>query len=80
MPYSITTKDGITIQNIPDDVPADAPELRERVAKIRSGLASQQPDTAPAGIAPSQLKGSTVGGVLMGLRDPIDAGAQLLAR
>lgn len=37
MPYSITTKDGITIQNIPDDVPADSPQLRERVAKIRGG-------------------------------------------
>jgi hypothetical protein len=37
MPYSITTKDGITIDNIPDNVPPDAPELKERVAKIRAG-------------------------------------------
>lgn len=37
MPYSITTKDGITIQNIPDDVAPDAPELKQRVASIRSG-------------------------------------------
>lgn len=37
MPYSITTKDGITIQNIPDDVPSDAQELKDRVAAIRSG-------------------------------------------
>jgi len=40
MPYSITTKDGITINNIPDDVPADSPELKARVATIRAG---QQP-------------------------------------
>lgn len=36
MPYSITTKDGITIQGIPDDVSPDAPELKARVAKIRA--------------------------------------------
>mgnify|MGYP000482251316 CR=1 FL=1 len=35
---------------------------------------------APAGTSPSQLKGSVLGGAFMGLRDPIDAGAQLLAR
>lgn len=37
MPYSITTKDGITINNIPDDVPPDSPMLKERVARIRAG-------------------------------------------
>ncbi|MCA3173743.1 MAG: hypothetical protein ING25_11950, partial [Burkholderiales bacterium] len=37
MPYSITTKDGITIDNIPDDVPPDSPELKARVAAIRAG-------------------------------------------
>jgi hypothetical protein len=37
MPYSITTKDGITINNIPDNVPADSPELKARVAAIRAG-------------------------------------------
>lgn len=37
MAYSITTKDGITINNIPDDVAPDAPELKARVAKIREG-------------------------------------------
>jgi len=47
MPYSITTKDGITIDNIPDNVPPDAPELKERVAKIRAGggtAALEQPE------------------------------------
>jgi hypothetical protein len=37
MPYSITTKDGITINNIPDNVPADSPDLKARVAAIRAG-------------------------------------------
>ncbi len=37
MPYSITTRDGITIDNIPDDVAPDAQELKDRVAKIRAG-------------------------------------------
>lgn len=37
MPYSITTKDGITINNIPDDVPPDSPDLKARVAAIRAG-------------------------------------------
>ena len=37
MPYSITTKDGITINNIPDDVAPDSPELKARVAAIRAG-------------------------------------------
>lgn len=35
MPYSITTKDGITIQNIPDDIEPDSDILRKRVADIR---------------------------------------------
>lgn len=35
MPYSITTKDGITLRNIPDEIAQDAPELRQRVEKIR---------------------------------------------
>lgn len=43
MPYSITTKDGITIDNIPDDVPPDSPELKARVASIRAGGATAQP-------------------------------------
>jgi len=37
MPYDITTKDGITLRNIPDDVAPDSPQLRARVEKIRFG-------------------------------------------
>ena len=49
MAYSITTKDGITINNIPDDVAPDAPELKARVAAIRAGGgAAATPTPAPA--------------------------------
>lgn len=37
MAYSITTKDGITINNIPDDVAPDSADLKARVATIRAG-------------------------------------------
>jgi hypothetical protein len=37
MAYSITTKDGITINNIPDDVAPDSSDLKARVALIRAG-------------------------------------------
>jgi len=36
MPYSITTEDGITIDNIPDTVDPNSQELRDRVASLRS--------------------------------------------
>jgi len=36
MAYTIQTKDGITINNIPDDVNPQSQELKDRVAKIRS--------------------------------------------
>ncbi len=54
MPYAITTRDGITIQNIPDNIPPDAQELRERVAAIRSGRVgageARQPTAAQPGM------------------------------
>jgi len=73
MPYSITTKDGITLQGIPDDVPADHPDLKARVAAIRG----QRVHEGPAGNA---ANGGKLAGYGMGLRDPIDAGAQMLRR
>lgn len=79
MPYSITTKDGITLQGIPDDVPADAPELKQRVQAIRQQM---QAGGAPGGEAPKPAgdasRGGKMGGYLQGVRDPIDAGAQIL--
>jgi hypothetical protein len=74
MPYSITTRDGITVDNIPDDVPADSPQLKDRVAKIRGGGAPAA-SAAPA----SDVKAPT-SGIAMGLRDSVDAGAQMLRR
>ena len=55
MPYSITTKDGITINNIPDDVAPDSPSLKARVAEIRAGstAAPASAPTAPAALAAS---------------------------
>lgn len=57
MSYSITTKDGITVQNIPDDVAPDDPRLKERVARARaereelSRLARQQPTGNPNAVS-----------------------------
>lgn len=48
MGYSITTKDGITIDNIPEDVAPDSQILKDRVAQIRSG-GKAAPAPAPAG-------------------------------
>jgi hypothetical protein len=42
MPYSITTKDGITIRNIPDDVRPDSQQLKDRVAQIRAGQGGER--------------------------------------
>lgn len=72
MPYSITTKDGITLNNIPDDVPPDAPDLRQRVADIRAqrggGQAAQveaqavqepqETQTTPEGVVGAVTRGA----------------------
>jgi len=55
MPYSITTKDGITVNNIPDDVPADSPDLKARVAAIRAEQQSAAPATTPAPQEPAKM-------------------------
>ena len=76
MAYSITTKDGITINNIPDDVLPDSPDLKARVAAIRSGggAAALEAAATPAP-AETTLQGLT-GAVTRGLA-PIAAGATL---
>lgn len=59
MPYSITTKDGITINNIPDDVAPDSPSLKARVAEIRAGSpAAPASSPASAMAAPAALAAS----------------------
>ena len=83
MPYSITTKDGITINNIPDDVAPDSPELKERVAQIRLTGGQAQPAAAPAmpldtlgrqvgaAVRPMAQAALTAGGLLPMVVDPM---------
>jgi len=47
MPYSITTKDGITVQNIPDHIKPDDQSLKDRVAKARGGQNTLTPVKPP---------------------------------
>jgi hypothetical protein len=49
MPYSIKTKDGITINNIPDDVATDSQSLKDRVAAIRANLGTAPVDATQEG-------------------------------
>jgi hypothetical protein len=63
MAYSITTKDGITINDIPDDVSPDSPELKAKVAAIRAGggaaaLEAPAPAPAAAPMSPEQWAAS----------------------
>ncbi len=50
MPYSITTKDGITIQNIPDDIAPDSQVLKDRVAATRAQQLQGQPEAPRVGL------------------------------
>lgn len=43
MPYSIQTKDGIKINNIPDDIAPDSDVIKQRVASIRASKAPSSP-------------------------------------
>ena len=76
MAYSITTKDGITINNIPDDVAPDSSDLKARVASIRAGGGAAVLEAA-ATPAPAEttLQGIT-GAITRGLALPA-AGAAL---
>lgn len=52
MPYSIQTKDGIKINNIPDNIDSNSDELKSRVADLRSKMGGQAPGVPSA---PSSL-------------------------
>ena len=61
MPYSIETKDGIVINNIPDNVKPDDESLKNRVKQIRESLAqvdqavfSTEPEGLPAEVKREQ--------------------------
>ena len=80
MAYSITTKDGITINNIPDDVAPDSADLKARVAAIRAGGGAAALEATPApkltpAPAETTLQGIT-GAITRGVA-PIAAGATL---
>lgn len=80
MAYSITTKDGITINNIPDDVAPDSADLKARVAAIRAGGGTAALEVTPApkptpAPAETTLQGIT-GAITRGVA-PIAAGATL---
>ena len=84
MPYSITTKDGITIPDIPDNVAPDAPELKAMVERIRASqrpaekpMASAQPQLSAADVAVSAVKnfpssvGSMLGDIYQAVSSPV---------
>ena len=66
MPYSITTKDGITINNIPDDVVPDSPDLKARVAAIRADQTPPEMRVEVTGSPTEQPKPSTTATGLAG--------------
>ena len=53
MPFSIVTQDGITIDNIPDDIAPDSDVLKQRVASIRAERDAGKP-------APPQEEGGII--------------------
>ena len=59
MPYAIKTKDGITVQDIPDDVAADDPRLKALVAQLRA--AGQKSASFGGAPAPAQAPGAAAG-------------------
>jgi len=75
MPYEIETKDGIVIRGIPDDISPDHPSVKERVTAARSGSGAK-PQATPE----QQSEASGMSRFTQGLRDPIDASAQLLTK
>ena len=76
MPYSITTKDGITINNIPDEIPQDSPELKARVAKLRGGeVAKPEPEES----FPQKLGRGVLNAGAGAIRGAGSIGATLLA-
>lgn len=52
MPYSIVTKDGIKLNNIPDDVPRDSQVLKDRVAQIRASRQQTNQQASPTFVPP----------------------------
>jgi hypothetical protein len=86
MPWELETRDGIVIRNIPDDVKADDPRLKERVTQLRSSRTSEPVSRGASGSwgtpgasgawdanTPQARAERGVSGIVRGLRDPVDA-------
>lgn len=92
MGYSIRTQDGIVIDNIPDNIAPDSPELKSRVAQARAGNTQsvqqampEAPKSYTAGEAVMQGIRNLPGGIASAavetgkaLLNPIDTGKALL--
>lgn len=90
MSYSIVTKDGITIDNIPDEIAPDSQELKDRVSAERQKRGMTAPEPAKAQ-EPSTFLQSAIPEILdpefrselgrqsgIAARMPVAAGANLL--
>lgn len=73
--FEITGPDGKKYQITAPDNATDADVL----AYAKQNIGGAQPAPAPQ-TSPSALKGGVLGGAFMGLRDGVDAGAQMLVR
>lgn len=63
MPFTVTTNDGITVENIPDDLEPDSPEVRQRVEAARAQRDSEDQE------------GLGIGGILAGGANILASGA-----
>jgi hypothetical protein len=82
MAYSITTADGITIDNIPDDVAPDAQSLKDRVAEIRLTtpaveVTAPMPTQAEKDAFEAETSAEGIAGAITRGVAPIAAGATL---
>lgn len=90
MAYTIQTKDGITINNIPDDVDPQSQELKDRVAKIRAEnqmsapVEEKQISLTPKEVAigavtnfPSSFA-NLIGNIYQAVTNPVETGKSIL--
>lgn len=89
MTYSITTKDGITINNIPDNVDPQSQELKDRVAKIRAdnqmpAIELEQKPLTAGEVATGAVMNfprsfaNLVGNIVTAVTNPLETGKSIL--
>lgn len=89
MPYTITTKDGITINNIPDNVDQQSQELKDRVAKLRAenempALETEQKPLTAGEVATGAVFNfpksfaNLVGNIVTAVTNPLETGKSVL--